>query len=70
LKYQKHYYKRSIRARKRELTDKSSRKNLIKKRNSIRKQIFKRVTSYTHTNLNNTANVREQITADDKSYKR
>ena len=61
---------RLMKARKRELISKSSRKNLIKKRNSIKKQIFKRVTSHTHTNLNNTANVREQITADDKSCKK
>jgi hypothetical protein len=70
LKYQRHYYKRLIRVRKRKLESKSFKKNLIKKRNSIKKQIFKRVTGHASINLNNTASVREQITADDKSCKR
>jgi hypothetical protein len=70
LKYQRHYHKRSIKARERELTNKSSRKNLVKERNSIKKGIFKRVTSHAHINLNNTASTREQMTADDKSCKR
>jgi hypothetical protein len=71
LKYQRHYYRRSIKkARKKKLTSKNSKKNLIKKRNSIKKQIFRRATSHACINLNNTASVREQMTADDKSYKR
>jgi hypothetical protein len=59
-----------MRVKKRELTNRSFRKNLIKKRNSIKKQIFKRVTNHACTNLNNTVNAREQITADNKSCKR
>jgi hypothetical protein len=50
--------------------NKNFRKSLTKERNSIKKQIFKRVADHAHTNLNNTANVREQITADDKLYER
>ena len=59
-----------MKVRKRELTNKNSKKNLIKKRNSIKKWIFKRVTSHVHINLNNTASAREQITADNKSCER
>jgi hypothetical protein len=61
---------RLTKVRKRKLTNKSFKKNLIKKKNFIKKQIFKKVTNHTHTNLNNTANVRKQITADNESYKK
>jgi hypothetical protein len=59
LKYQRHHYKRSTRARKRKLVSKSFKKNLIKERNSIKRQIFKKVTGYVSINLNNTASARE-----------
>ena len=61
---------RSMKARKRELTNKSFKKNLIKKKNFIKNQIFRKVTNHAYINPNNTANVREQITADDKSCKK
>jgi hypothetical protein len=59
-----------IKVRKRKLISKSFRENSIKGKNFIKKQIFKKVTSHACTNLNNTANIREQITADNKLCKR